>query len=74
MNKTVLKKLPLLLVFGGSAATLTAQSDDDRQSFWNRSEVTGNWFGVRFDLDSLRLDFQVNFIGDITGNVSGGIE
>jgi porin len=53
-----------------TALNLSARADDD---IWHRDRLSGDWGGVRTELHDQGLDVTVIYIGEIWGNVSGGI-
>lgn len=63
----------LLLLFFGSNFELVAQDSEKEPSIWNREEATGDWGGLRAPFNSYGFTLELNLIGDIMSNVSGGI-
>ncbi|WP_340103894.1 carbohydrate porin [Rhodohalobacter sp. 8-1] len=50
-----------------------AQGVAEQESIWEREEATGNWGGLRAPFNNYGFTLELNLIGDVMGNVSGGI-
>lgn len=72
--KPVLKAFfVLLLLICGSNFELIAQDSEEKSTIWNREEATGDWRGLRAPFNNYGFTLELNLIGDIMSNVSGGI-
>ena len=63
--------LPVLLF--SSSVQVIAQDAEEEPSIWEREEATGDWGGLRTPFNKYGFTLQLNLVGDVMGNVSGGM-
>src|SRR5690242_8829817 len=59
---------------GVAAADTTAKANKAEPSIWERETLTGDWGGARTSLKNQGIDITLNYIGEIFGVMSGGLE
>ena len=55
------------------ASDSAAESNPHAGGFWERDVLTGDWGGMRSQLESQGIQLGANYIGEVLGNVSGGV-
>jgi porin len=62
--------------FSGAAAAadFPAKAKKAAPSIWERDTLTGDWGGARTSLKNQGIDITLNYIGEIFGVMSGGLE
>jgi len=73
MNRIVIYFFFLLFLLISSHAELRAQDAVEKPSIWDRETATGDWGGLRTPFNKNGFTLELNLIGDMMGNVSGGI-
>lgn len=63
----------LLHLLISSPLDVYAQDAEDESSIWNRETATGVWGGLRTPFNNNGFTLELNFIGDMMSNTSGGI-
>lgn len=66
--------LGLMAVMGGLVAIpAQAQEEEEAKGFWQRDTLTGDWGGIRPDLEEKGITVSATYTGEALGNVSGGL-
>lgn len=63
-----------LFLLISSQVELRAQDVQEKPSIWDRETATGDWGGLRTPFNKNGFTLELNFIGDVMSNVSGGID
>ncbi len=59
---------------GVSGAAMAADQAKASPSVWERDTLTGDWGGARTSLKNQGIEISLNYIGEVFGVVSGGLE
>ncbi|NBC64922.1 MAG: hypothetical protein GVY07_04555 [Bacteroidetes bacterium] len=73
MNRLFLYFFFLLFLLISSNAELSAQDAEEKSSIWERETATGDWGGLRTPFNENGFTLELNLIGDVMSNVSGGL-
>ncbi|CCG42979.1 carbohydrate porin [Magnetospirillum molischianum] len=65
--------LGLAAVMGGLATTPAMAQEEGGAGFWGRDTLTGDWGGVRSNLEEKGITVSATYTGEALGNVSGGL-
>lgn len=63
----------LLFLLISSQVEVLAQDAEKEPSIWSRETATGDWGGLRTPFNNNGFSLELNLIGDVMTNVSGGI-
>ncbi len=50
------------------------ETDKEPFNLWTAEQLTGNWFGLRDDLEDIGIDFSLDYQHQIQGNLRGGLD
>jgi len=48
------------------------EEQEEKVSFWEQEYLTGDWGGIRSDIEKYGVTFEIAYIGEVVANVSGG--
>jgi len=59
--------------FVGLGLGMSAAGEGSTDPWWRRERATGNWSGVRSELESRGIGFEIVYTGEVFSNLRGGL-